>query len=222
MSIFQTSVGRKLVMAVTGSIMLLFAVIHVIGNSTIHVSWLNDYAAHLHALPPLVWCFRLFILLVFCLHIYFGVVLTLENRASRPKEYAVTKHLRSSLAGRSMIWTGIALAFFLVYHLLHFTLHVTNPDISAGVLRDSLGRPDVHRMVVISFEMVPVSAVYVVAMCALYLHLSHGIQSLVQTLGLNNERSLPVVVRAGLLTAAVLSIGYMLIPLAVLAGVLKA
>lgn len=221
MSFFQTSVGKKLMMAVTGLFMLLFIVIHMIGNSTIYADWLNDYAAHLHALPPLVWCFRFFMCAVFCVHVYFGITLTLENRASRPAAYAVTKHIKAGFAGRNMIWTGLAITAFLIYHLLHFTAHVTNPEISAGILKDSLGRPDVYSMVVLSFQKIPVATAYLAAMCALYLHLSHGIQSFVQTFGLNSDRSLPVVVKTGSLAAIVLSLGYVLIPLAVLAGILR-
>lgn len=221
MSFFRTSIGRKLMMAITGLFMLLFIVIHLVGNSTIYANWLNDYASHLHALPPLVWAFRFFMLVVFGLHVYVGISLTLENRASKPAAYAVTNHLKASFAGRNMIWTGLAIAAFLVYHLLHFTAHVTNPEISAGVLKDGLGRPDVFSMVVFSFQMIPVSALYLAAMCALYLHLSHGIQSFIQTLGLNNDRSMPIVVKTASMAAIVLSIGYMLIPLAVLAGILK-
>jgi succinate dehydrogenase / fumarate reductase cytochrome b subunit len=223
MKFIASTVGRKLLMAVTGVLMLCFIIIHVLGNSTIYFGWLNAYAEHLHALPPLVWAFRLVMLLVFAVHVYFGIVLSLENSAARPQAYAVKKDRRATFAGKNMIWTGVLIAGFLVYHLLHFTLHVTNPAISAGVAGnvDALGRPDVLKMVVLSFQQAGIAAVYVIAMIVLALHLSHGAQSFMQTFGLNNDNTIAIFEKIGVAVAVIFFIGYASIPIAVFVGILK-
>src|SRR5512143_248604 len=174
-------VARKLMMAATGQLLVLFIILHVLGNSTIYFGWLNAYAAHLHALPPLLWSFRIVMIALFSLHLFFGTVLTLENSAARPQPYLVKKNIESTFAGRNMIWTGAVIGAFLIYHLLHFTFQITNPAIAAVRHPDSLGRPDVFLMMARSFQNIGIAALYLIAVTALWLHLSHGIQSSVQT-----------------------------------------
>jgi len=208
-------------MAATGQLLVLFIILHVLGNSTIYFGWLNAYAAHLHALPPLLWSFRLGMIALFSLHLFFAIVLTLENSAARPQPYLVKKNLESTFAGRNMIWTGAIIGAFLIYHLLHFTFQVTNPAIAAVRNPDSLGRPDVFLMVVKSFHNIGISAVYLIAVIALWLHLSHGIQSSFQTWGLNSDGSFPVVKGGGAAAAIILFIAYVAIPVVIVAGILK-
>ena len=119
---------------------------------------------------------------------HFGITLTLENNAARPAPYAVKKNLRATFSGRTMIWTGLLIFVFLVYHLLHFTMRLTNPDISNNI--DALGRLDVFKMVVFSFKNFAIAGIYIVAMIILALHLSHGVQSFVQTFGLNSDKTI--------------------------------
>lgn len=221
MLIPSSTVGRKILMALTGQIMVLFVIVHVVGNSTIYLHWMNAYAAGLHALPPLLWAFRLFMITVLVTHVYFGIVLTLENRAAKPQAYRVTHHVGSTFAGRNMIWTGAFIFTFLVYHLLHFTFQITNPAIAAARHFDALGRPDVYEMVLRSFRHIGISFAYVVSMAALLLHLTHGIQSSFQTWGLNNDRSLPAIVKAGTVTATILFLGYTAIPVTIVLGILR-
>jgi succinate dehydrogenase / fumarate reductase cytochrome b subunit len=203
--------------------MLCFIIIHMLGNSTIFLGWLNAYAEHLHALPPLVWAFRIVMLLLFGVHVFFGIQLSLENSAARPQAYAVKKDRRATFAGKNMIWTGVVIAGFLVYHILHFTLHVTNPALSAGMAGnvDTLGRPDVFKMVVLSFQQAGIAAMYIIAMIALALHLSHGAQSFFQTLGLNTDKTIEVFEKIGVVAAVIFFIGYASIPIAVFVGILK-
>jgi succinate dehydrogenase / fumarate reductase cytochrome b subunit len=208
-------------MAVTGFMMISFVTVHFIGNSTIFFSWLNNYAEHLHALPPLVWAFRLVMFTAFCLHVYFGITLYLENRAAKPNTYTVNKTLCTSFAARTMIWTGLIIAAFLIYHLLHFTFQITHPSIAAKLNADSMGRPDVYKMVVLSFQQFSIAFIYACAMIAVALHVSHGIQSFLQTIGLNTERTLPVFVKAGVVMAIILFAGYVAIPAAALTRILK-
>ena len=208
-------------MAATGQLLVLFIILHVLGNSTIYFGWLNAYAAHLHALPPLLWSFRLGMIALFSLHLFFAIVLTLENSAARPQPYLVKKNLESTFAGRNMIWTGAVIGVFLFYHLLHFTFQVTNPAIAAVRHPDSLGRPDVFLMVARSFQNIGISTLYIVAVIALWLHLSHGIQSSFQTWGLNSDGSFPVVKGGSAAAAIILFIAYVAIPVVIVTGILK-
>ena len=219
MQFLSSSVGRKIVMAITGLMLLAFLVIHLFGNSLIYVGWINAYGEKLHSLPPVVWAFRLVMLCVFAVHIYFGVTLALENNAARPAPYAVKKNLRATFSGRTMIWTGLLIVVFLIYHLLHFTMRMTNPDISNSL--DELGRLDVFKMVVFSFKNFAIAGVYIAAMMAIALHLSHGVQSFVQTFGLNSDKTIPTVEKAGTAVAIVLFLGYVSIPLVIILGIMN-
>jgi len=208
-------------MALTGQLLVAFLVIHAAGNSTLWLGWLNAYAAHLHALPPVVWAFRLGLAVLLGLHVWQGVTLSLENNAAKGGGYAVTSYRRASVASRSMIWTGLAVAGFLLYHVLHLTLQVIHPELAAAAHPDALGRPDVQRMVVGGFRDAATSAVYAVAMLALGLHLVHGIASSVQTLGLNGPRSFPWVERVGIALGALLAAAFLVLPASIVAGLVR-
>jgi succinate dehydrogenase / fumarate reductase cytochrome b subunit len=208
-------------MAVTGQLMLLFVIAHVVGNSTIYFSNLNAYAAALHALPLLLWSYRFFMAVVIALHVFFAIVLTLENRKAKPGSYAVSSHISATFAGRNMIWTGAITGAFLVYHLLHFTAQVISPETAAISHPDALGRPDVFMMVVHGFQRSEMAGFYIISMAALLLHLTHGIQSSFQTWGLNSDRSFPIVRKTGAAAAIILFLGYAAIPIVIIAGILK-
>lgn len=223
MPFIKSAVGRKMVMAVTGVMLFCFVLIHLAGNTTIFAGLINAYGERLHALPSVVWAFRAVIFAVFAIHVYFGIVLTLENNAARPQAYEVKKSLRATFAGRNMIWTGGLIALFLVYHLLHFTLNVTNPELGAGIAGnvDKLGRPDVFKMVVLSFKQIPISTIYIGSMIVLGLHLIHGVQSFLQTLGIAGDRSLPVFEKLSTVVSVVIAVVYASIPVVVLIGILN-
>jgi succinate dehydrogenase / fumarate reductase cytochrome b subunit len=221
MSVLETSVGRKLAMAFTGQFLLLFLLGHAAGNATLWIGAINAYAAHLHALPPLVWAFRLGLFVLLSLHIWQGVTLTLENRAASGGGYAVTSYRRATYASRTMIWTGLAIGGFLLYHLLHLTLQVLHPEAAAVTHADALGRPDVHGMLVAGFRDAATAAVYGVGMIALGLHLFHGIASSVQTFGLNGPRSFPWLERAGSALALLVAAAFIAIPAGIFAGLVR-
>jgi len=219
MQLLSSTVGRKVLMAITGQLMVLFVIVHLLGNSSIFIpGGINAYAEHLHALPPLVWIFRLFMLAFILVHGFYGIQLTLENRAANPADYAVKKHLKANLASETMIWSGLLIAGFVIYHLLHFTVRVT-PDIVSQTTPD--GHFDVFTMVTSSFSHGIIAVIYVAAMVVLFLHLSHGIQSFFQTMGWNNERALPAIGKAGKTVAVVLLLGYASIPVFILTGILS-
>ena len=219
----RSPVGRKIVMAVSGFSMIAFVVAHLLGNSTIYSGpgGINAYAETLHRFPFLLWLVRLILFVMFSLHVFYGVSLTLENRAAKQQAYEVKKYIRASFAGRNMIWTGLLIGAFIVYHLLHFTFQVTNPEIAAFGHPDAMGRPDVFMMVVLSFRKLVISMVYVGAMMALGLHLGHSIQSAFQTAGLNGERSFPIVVKGGTIAAILIFLGFAAFPIVIFAGLLK-
>ena len=219
MQFLTNAVGRKVLMAASGILMVLFVVVHLLGNSSIFVGpdGINAYAEKLHSLGPLVWIFRAVMLALLLVHVWFGVTLTLENSAANPTKYAVGRKLKATFSSETMIWTGLLLLAFLVYHLLQFTVRIT-PDVVKGV--DARGRYDVFTMVVTSFRSTSIVLVYVAAMVALFLHLNHGIQSFFQTLGVSNDRTLPTYGALGKLLSVIFLLGYCAIPVTIIAGIL--
>lgn len=225
MQLFTTSIGRKILMAITGLFLVLFGVIHLVGNTTIF-GWLtggiNAYAHHLHAFPPMVWAFRAVMLVIVAVHIWFGIQLTVENRGGRPQQYAVKATQKTTFSSENMIWTGVALLAFIVYHLLHFTGKVM-PGMEQMALNEE-GAVDVYKMMtssVYGFKNILISLIYGGAMVALCLHLKHGIQSIFQTVGLSNDKAMPTLVKAGTLVAVVLLLGYVSIPTSIFLNILK-
>ncbi len=218
MRLFSDSIGRKAVMAITGLLMVLFVIGHLLGNLTIFAGpdGINAYAEKLHHLPALVWGNRIVMGLAVVLHVVLAVQVTLENQAANPSKYAVQKYLRATFSGRTMIWTGLILGAFIVYHLLQFTVRVT-PGLVLG--EDSLGRFDVFGMVLSEFRLAAIVAIYVIAMIALFLHLKHGIQSTFQTLGLSNAFLLPRYGALGKVLSGIFLVGFVAIPLAILVGI---
>jgi succinate dehydrogenase / fumarate reductase cytochrome b subunit len=219
MQILKSVVGRKIFMAITGQCMVLFAVVHMVGNSSIFVGpdGINAYAKHLHDLGPLVWVFRAGLLALLSVHVFYGIQLTLENNAANPTTYAVKKQLKATFSSNNMIWTGLVLLAFLIYHLLHFTARLT-PGVVEGI--DALGRYDVFTMVVSAFRNGGIVVIYLVAMATLFLHLSHGIQSFFQTMGWNTDKTQCGISTIGKAVAFILLAGYAVIPLSILASAL--
>jgi succinate dehydrogenase / fumarate reductase cytochrome b subunit len=211
-------------MAVTGLILVLFITGHLLGNLSIFfgADAINAYAKHLRDWWPLIWVVRLVMLCIFALHVTFGIQLYLENKAANPEDYAIQKNLVTTFSAKTMIFTGLIILAFLLYHLLHFTFQVTNPDISAHSLPAAAhGYADVFSMVVLSFQKVSIALVYIIAMIALLLHLSHGISSWVQTLGWSTGPSQDKVTAVGKVLAIVYGLVYIAIPLFILARIVQ-
>jgi len=219
-SALRSSIGKKAVMAVTGLILFGFVLAHLAGNLLVYLGpdALNAYADKLRHMGPLLWALRAGLLATVTAHLWLAIVLTKENRSARPIPYAVLRSAQTTASARTMMVSGLLVTAFLIYHLLHFTFRVTHPDLSHRV--DALGRHDVFAMVVLSFHDPRLALSYVAAMGLLCAHLHHGVASWLQSLGLNNERLLPAIERAGRLTAWLIFLGYVSIPIAVLAGVI--
>ncbi len=218
--IYTSIVGKKILMAGTGSFLLFFIVVHLIGNSSIFIGpdGINAYTKQLQSLPAFVWLFRLILFALFTFHVFLGIQLYLQNSASKPVKYAIKKSLKATFASKNMIWTGIAIAAFLIYHLLHFTFRLTAAEPLAV---DPLGRPDVYSMVLSGMKDMPSAIIYTLGLIALLLHIFHGIQSLFQSTGMSCEKMQPGIIRASRTAAVIIFIAYLSIPVIIFAGILR-
>lgn len=219
---YRSSVGKKMIVAVTGLILIVFVVGHLLGNLQIFLGpdWINGYSQHLRDLGPLLWAVRLFLLASVIIHIYVTIQLAIENRRARPEGYIDRHYVKADFASRQMVMSGLIVLAFIVYHLAHFTVRVTDPRF--GLLKaDPLGHYDVYSMMVYGFQNYYVSAFYVLGLFLLTLHLSHGSSSFFQSLGLNDKKLTPRLALGGRIFAWVLFIGYTSIPVAILLGYIR-
>jgi succinate dehydrogenase / fumarate reductase cytochrome b subunit len=220
---YSSSLGKKYVMAITGLALLIFVVIHMAGNLQIFLGReaINAYAAFLKSKPALLWTARIGLLAIVVMHITAALQLVSENNDARPVGYAEGKPVATNLAARTIFVSGIIIFAFIIYHLLHFTLGVTNPEFMA--LKDPVDplHHDVYAMMIQGFSNPLVSAFYIISMGLLYMHLSHGVASSFQSLGLRNKRNVRAFERAARLIAIVIFIGNSLIPIAILAKWVK-
>ncbi|MDD5425625.1 MAG: succinate dehydrogenase cytochrome b subunit [candidate division Zixibacteria bacterium] len=219
--ISYASVGKKVLMAVTGLVAFAYVLGHMLGNLQIFAGRerLNDYAEFLHSLGWLLWVIRVFLFAFFVIHVWKGIQLKLENWASRPQRYVKNNTVQASLSSRTMIWTGLAVLSFVVYHILHFTVRITNPQYQKMV--DDLGRPDVYSMVITGYQNNLIAVVYIIAVGLVCYHLTHGIASMFQTVGLNNPRFQPVLDKIAWTLAVLIFLGFISIPLGVMFGILQ-
>lgn len=217
----STSLGKKYVMGVTGVLLLLFVLAHMLGNMSTFggAAGLNAYAEHLRAFPPLLWAFRIVMLGAILLHIFVGLTLYVQNKAARPVDYACKKNERTTFSARTMIWTGLLLLVFIVVHLVQFTFHGMLP---ADAVIESVGEQfNVFAMVSSSLSNGGVAIFYIAATVILLLHLLHGAASFMQSLGLTGESSFCAITKTGKFAAFVIALGFVLIPLSILFGVVK-
>lgn len=222
---YHSSIGKKIIVALTGAGLVLFLVTHLLGNLLVFAGpeALNAYAKKLHDLGPLLWVFRFGLLGMVALHIAGTVQLTIANRAARPQAYGVDSTRKASRSSRAMIWSGLTILAFVLYHLMHYTWGVANGYYDPANARYWLpsGDHNVYNMVVDGFSWAPASVFYIVAMGMLFSHLGHGIASVFQTLGLSSPKSRPLIEAAGKAVALLLFAGNAFIPLAILAGSVK-
>lgn len=225
--LFTSSLGRKFLMAVTGVLLFGFVIGHLLGNLQIFLGpdALNAYGHTLQSMPKAVWAARLGLLATVLIHIWTAITLARENRAARPVAYAQWSPAAASYASRTMVMSGLIIAAFVVYHLLHFTartqaINLTGQDFHAfrTTLANGEGAHDIYRMMVTGFSQPLVSMFYLVAMALLCLHLSHGVSAMFQSLGLKNKVCGPLIDRFAKAAAWVIFLGYASIPLAVLFG----
>src|ERR1700730_6711858 len=218
----HSSIGRKMIVAATGAILILFVIGHLLGNLQIFLGpeWINSYSQHLRDLGPLLWIIRFVLLCTVMLHIYFTILLAIENRRPSPEHYIDKENVKATWASRHMFVSGLVVLAFIIFHLLPFTARKFNPQFPLLKL-DPLNRYDVYSMMVYGFQNIYVSVFYVIGLFLLTLHLTHGASSFLQSLGLNNKKLNPRLAFAGRVFAWLLFLGYTSIPVAVLVGLIK-
>ena len=215
----RSSIGAKHIMAVTGLLLFLFAVVHMVGHLQMFGGrdMYNGYAHFLQNLWEVKWPVRAGLLLLLIIHIVIALLLVSTNRAARPERYVKYKPVVSSAAGRAMAFTGLAVFAFLAFHILHFTLGQVQPD--GFHTLDPKQRWDAYSMFVTGFQNPAIYGVYLAGMSVLALHLGHGAASWLQSLGLRHPKY--PVDRLGPLIALGLFVGYMAPPTAVLIGMIR-
>jgi succinate dehydrogenase / fumarate reductase cytochrome b subunit len=216
---WNTTVGAKMVMAVTGVVLLGFVIGHMLGNWQVFAGpeSLNAYAEYLHTHLALTWTTRLVVLASLVLHVWAASRLTLDNRAVRPVGYVVSKSQQASWASRNMYLSGALIFAFIAYHLAQFTFRWLNPAMASA--RDQAGRFDVYSMVVGAFQSPIISGLYIVAMVLLGAHLWHGISSTFHSLGIVRPKYSGFIDGLGPVLATVIVLGEIAMPIAVLIGV---
>lgn len=216
-ALWQTSVGKKAVMAITGLIGIGYVILHMLGNLQVFqgAETLNAYAAVLHGpLKGLVWAARIVLLLAVLLHVIAAWQLTQRDRSARPVAYVRHEPQVSTLASRTMRWGGGLLLVFIVFHILHFATGTIRP---AGIF--TVG--DVYGNLVAGFRVWWVTLFYLAAMVALGLHLYHGAWSSARTLGAATPSPRPFRRPLAALVAIVVALGFAVVPAAVFFGILK-
>lgn len=221
------SVGKKTVVAATGIMLSLFLVAHMSGNLLMFVGpdAINAYGEGLRHLarvgdfPLGLWLARSGLLVLFALHVVLAVQVTRQNRAARPIAYEYNNTVQASLASRTMIYSGLLLFFFLLYHLLHFTIGTTHPQHFQA--RDYLMRHDVYTMVILGFREPAILVSYVLAMVMLGFHLYHGASSLFQTLGWVKAGSYGFLQKLGAGFTVLLVAGFLSVPVSILLKIIR-
>jgi succinate dehydrogenase / fumarate reductase cytochrome b subunit len=213
---WQSTNGKKVVMAVTGVMMFGFVVGHMLGNLQMYEApeHINAYGHFLHNLGELLWLERGVMLLAIALHITATIQLALRSKAARPIGYSRRQAINSSYASRTMYWSGPIVLAFIIFHLLQFTAGYIHPQ-------SQFIPGDVYHNVVAGFQVWWVSAWYIFAICLLGLHLSHGLWSMFQSVGLAHPRITPYLRNAARGVALVIVLGYISIPISVLLGLIK-
>ncbi|MEX2580752.1 MAG: succinate dehydrogenase cytochrome b subunit [Verrucomicrobiales bacterium] len=220
---WHSSIGKKWIVALTGAVMVLFLIGHLSGNLLMYFGReaMNDYANFLHDLAhgTFIWIARGFLLFSFVLHIVATISLVRANRAARgPRHYECEDTVQASKSSRIMIWSGLTVLAFVVFHILHFTIRV-DPELAQMKDPAMPGRQDVFGMVVAGFQNPFVVVFYIVGLTLLCSHLRHGIASVFQTLGARTEKVRGVEGKFGWALALILWFGFLTIPVAAITGV---
>lgn len=221
MSFSRSTIGKKVIMAVTGLAGIGFVIFHMYGNLKVFAgpAYFNEYSAGLRELGApvfghthLLWLARIVLILSVVLHIWAATSLTIQARKARPDDYAARRTLQANYASKTMRLGGVVIFLFLIFHLMHLTFGVkaVNPQFEHG---------QVYSNLVYGFQSTPVAIFYIIAVLALGLHLYHGGWSLVQTLGILDPKYDTLVKRLSMLLAVLITVGFAIVPLAVISGI---
>ncbi len=218
---WDSSIGKKIVVAITGLFLALFLAGHLTGNLLIYVGEhaFNEYAYFLHHMlhGAGVWIARIGLLVCLVLHVVGTVQLTIQNRKSGEK-YKVDGTQRSTLNSRLMIWSGLTILAFIIYHIMHYTVRVgneyNNPELYK-IMLDGHEAHNAYKMVIDGFSWLPAVIFYVVSVSLLCSHLSHGVASVFQTLGLRTKKTEALINNGAKLYSAAIWIGFVSVPLSI-------
>jgi succinate dehydrogenase / fumarate reductase cytochrome b subunit len=210
---YDSTIGKKAIMAVTGLVLFGFLIIHMLGNLQVFLGpeVMNHYAETLHGNPPLLWTARTILLISVILHVWASIQLAKVKSEARPVGYVKQVSLVSSWASRSMMLSGPVIAAFVIFHLLHLTTGTIHPQFVPLRAYENLVRG----------FLVPFAFAYIVAMVLVGSHLSHGIWSMFQSMGLSHPRYTPVVKKLASIFSWILVAGFLSVPLAVLTGLVR-
>jgi succinate dehydrogenase / fumarate reductase cytochrome b subunit len=222
-NLYKSSVGKKFIMAATGLLLFGFVLAHLIGNLQFFLGpeAINHYGHFLQSNMEIIWPARIGLLILVALHIWSAVKLSAENKAARPQPYAKQEIVAASYASRTMLMSGLIILAFIIYHLLHFTvqtkaINLTGTDFTT--LMDAEGRHDVFGMMVRGFSRPLVSLFYMVGMFLLFLHLSHGLSAMFQSLGWKSHAYAALIAKFAQIVSWLIFLGYISIPIAILCG----
>jgi len=211
---YESTIGKKAIMAVTGLVLFGYLIAHMLGNLQIFLgpAVMDHYAETLHGTPELLWPARIILLVSVILHIWASISLSKVKRDARPVAYVKHANVTSSWASRSMMLSGPIVALFVVFHLLHLTTGTLHPDFVPLHAYENL---------VTGFAVVPIAIIYIVVMIFIGFHLSHGIWSMFQSLGFSHPRYTPAIKKFAAIFSWILIAGFISVPLAVLTGWLR-
>lgn len=221
-----SSLGAKVIMAVTGLLFLVWLALHLAGNLAMFAGQakMNQYGHLLAGNPALLWGQRIGLLVIAGLHIASGLRLIALNKAARPVEYVNKQYRKASFASLTMRATALFLLGFFVFHLAHFTLGFVQPATFKDVTPFATAEgsiPDIYAMVVAGFRTAWIAPIYLVAMGCLALHLSHGFWSGFQSLGIAGKRLTPALQQAAWAVAGAIALGFSAIVVGVATGAIK-
>ncbi len=224
--IFDSTIGQKFVMAITGAIWVGFVVGHMIGNLQVfippipgEVHPLNEYAHFLQNTGGLLWIVRAGLLVTFALHVRAAIRLKRKNDAARPVGYERKDNIQANKPSYYMTLSGLTILAFLLYHLAHFTLGVGADGFGDTAPIGGIHYHDVYTMVIKSFANPVVAGLYIVANILLGLHLSHAASSMFQTLGWRVGGYVSVLDKVGPAIAVIVIAGNVSIPLSIWLGI---
>jgi succinate dehydrogenase / fumarate reductase cytochrome b subunit len=210
-SFYDAPIGKKTVMAITGVILFGFVFVHMAGNLQIFLGneAFDNYGRLLRTEPALLWLARLILLASVILHVVAAIELNVLKQKARPIAYRKTANVQSSLASRTMIWSGLIVAVFIVYHIMNLTLGAVGLPFEEGRIFDNA---------IATFRVPAISIAYIVAMILLGFHLNHGVWSMFQSLGVSNPRYSAALKRFANIFSILVVLGFISIPIAVMAG----
>ena len=210
---WDSSIGKKALMALTGLILSAYLVAHLLGNMQIYMGSevIDRYAHFLHSNAGVLWTARVVLLAAVLVHAISGIQLYMRKASARPIEYHTRANLQGSTASRTMLVSGVVILLFIVYHVLHLT---------TGTVHPAYEELAPYHNVTTGFQQPLAAGLYIVAMIGVGFHLWHGLYSMFSSLGLSHPRYTPAIRKAAALIATIIALGNISVPVAVLTGLL--